>query len=95
MIATLKNLNGMGELSRQPIFLSEETLTSKTVMLDELLTIDEYWSEPQETLEISLHEPTLTLHRMKRMKPRKKLKSFQKGWRNHKKRARKTNLWCW
>ncbi|KAK9155496.1 hypothetical protein Sjap_002976 [Stephania japonica] len=33
--------------------------TSKTVILDELSIMDEYWSEPQETLEVSLYEPDI------------------------------------
>ncbi|KAK9129995.1 hypothetical protein Sjap_010482 [Stephania japonica] len=62
--ATLNNLNDKGELSRQPIFQSEETLnvvTSKTVMLDELSIMDEYWSELEETLDVSLHEPDIII----------------------------------
>ncbi|KAK9131408.1 hypothetical protein Sjap_011895 [Stephania japonica] len=60
----IENLNDKGELSRQPIFHSEETLnivTSKTVMLDELSIMDEYWIEPEETLEVSLHEPNIII----------------------------------
>ncbi|KAK9137843.1 hypothetical protein Sjap_008437 [Stephania japonica] len=42
----------------------EETLnvvTSKIVMLDELSIMEEYWSEPEETLEVSLHEPDIII----------------------------------
>ncbi|KAK9102895.1 hypothetical protein Sjap_020149 [Stephania japonica] len=52
--ATLENMIDKEELSRQLIFNLEENLntdTSKTVMLDELSIMDEYWSDPPETLE--------------------------------------------
>ncbi|KAK9137783.1 hypothetical protein Sjap_008377 [Stephania japonica] len=52
------------ELSWKPIFHSEENLNvdiSKTVMLDELSIMEEYWSDPQETLEVSLHEPNIEI----------------------------------
>ncbi|KAK9144365.1 hypothetical protein Sjap_004268 [Stephania japonica] len=64
MTATLKNMNDKEKLSLQPIFHSEETLnvvTSKTVILDELSIMDYYWSEPEETLEVSLHEPNIII----------------------------------
>ncbi|KAK9156073.1 hypothetical protein Sjap_003553 [Stephania japonica] len=64
-------------------------------MLDELSIMDEYWSELEETLEVSLHESDIIIAQNEKDEARKKLKSFQKGWRNLKRRARKTNLWCW
>ncbi|KAK9154914.1 hypothetical protein Sjap_002394 [Stephania japonica] len=64
MNATLENMINKEELSRQSIFDSKENLnagTTKTAMLDKLLIMDKYWSEPQETLEVSLHEPDVDI----------------------------------
>ncbi|KAK9118338.1 hypothetical protein Scep_016431 [Stephania cephalantha] len=51
-------------LSLQPISDSEETAnaaTLKSVEFDEFSTVDEYLSEPKETLEVSSHNPDITI----------------------------------
>ncbi|KAK9152126.1 hypothetical protein Syun_010435 [Stephania yunnanensis] len=52
------------ELPPQPIFDSDETVnadTSKSVEFDEFSIVDEYLSEPKETLYVSSHEPDITI----------------------------------
>ncbi|KAK9140025.1 hypothetical protein Scep_009706 [Stephania cephalantha] len=51
------------ELSLQPISDSEETMnavTLKSVKFDEFSIMDEYLSEPEETLEVSSYESDIT-----------------------------------
>ncbi|KAK9096142.1 hypothetical protein Sjap_021639 [Stephania japonica] len=61
---TLEYLIEEEELSLQPIFYSEETVdvaTLTSVELDEFLIVDEYLSEPDETLEVTSHEPYIDI----------------------------------
>ncbi|KAK9104514.1 hypothetical protein Scep_021358 [Stephania cephalantha] len=60
----LEHLMDEEELSPQPVFDSEETVnaaTSKSVEFDEFSIMDGYLSEPEETLEVSPHEPNITI----------------------------------
>ncbi|KAK9157647.1 hypothetical protein Scep_004221 [Stephania cephalantha] len=62
--AILEHLMGGKELSPQSIYDLEETVnaaTSKSVESDEFSIVDEYLSEPEETLEVSSHEPDITI----------------------------------
>ncbi|KAK9121657.1 hypothetical protein Syun_019274 [Stephania yunnanensis] len=52
------------ELPPQPNFDSDETVnadTSKSVEFDEFSIVDEHLSEPEETLDVSSHEPDITI----------------------------------
>ncbi|KAK9143198.1 hypothetical protein Syun_012598 [Stephania yunnanensis] len=52
------------ELPPQPVFDSDETVnadTSKSVEFDEFSIMDEHLSEPEETLDVSSHEPDITI----------------------------------
>ncbi|KAK9082237.1 hypothetical protein Syun_031878 [Stephania yunnanensis] len=52
------------ELPPQPDFDSDETMnadTSKSVEFDEFSIVDEHLSEPEETLDVSSHEPDITI----------------------------------
>ncbi|KAK9137601.1 hypothetical protein Sjap_008195 [Stephania japonica] len=58
-VTTTLTLIDEEELSLQPIFNSEETVNAATlesVKFDEFSIMDEYLSEPEETLDVSLHE---------------------------------------
>ncbi|KAK9125704.1 hypothetical protein Scep_014550 [Stephania cephalantha] len=60
----LEHLMDWKELSPQSIYDSYETMnaaTSKSVESDEFSIVDEYLSEPKETLEVSSHEPDITI----------------------------------
>ncbi|KAK9130953.1 hypothetical protein Sjap_011440 [Stephania japonica] len=62
--AILEHLIDEEELSLQPISDSEKTMNAATlesVEFDEFLIVDEYLSEPEETLDVSLHEPDITI----------------------------------
>ncbi|KAK9126184.1 hypothetical protein Scep_015030 [Stephania cephalantha] len=62
--AILEHLMDEEELSPQPVFDSEETMnaaTFKSVEFDQFSIVDEYLSEPKETLEVCSHEPDITI----------------------------------
>ncbi|KAK9103237.1 hypothetical protein Sjap_020491 [Stephania japonica] len=62
--AILEHLIDKEELSPQPISNSEETVnvaTLESVEFDEFSIVDEYLSEPEETLEVSLYEPDIDI----------------------------------
>ncbi|KAK9145232.1 hypothetical protein Sjap_005135 [Stephania japonica] len=60
----LEHLIDEEELSPQPIFDSEETMsaaTLKSAEFDNFSILDEYLSKPEETLDVSLHKPNITI----------------------------------
>ncbi|KAK9128255.1 hypothetical protein Syun_017052 [Stephania yunnanensis] len=62
--AILEHLMDEEELPPQPIFDSDETVnadTSKSVEFDEFSIVDEHLSEPEETLDVSSHEPDIII----------------------------------
>ncbi|KAK9111545.1 hypothetical protein Scep_019064 [Stephania cephalantha] len=62
--AILEYLMDEEELPPQPIFDSDDTVnadTSKSVEFDEFSIVDEHLSEPEETLDVSSHEPDITI----------------------------------
>ncbi|KAK9089106.1 hypothetical protein Scep_028188 [Stephania cephalantha] len=62
--AILEHLMDEEELPPQPVFDSDETVnddTSKSVEFDEFSIVDEHLSEPEETLDVSSHEPDITI----------------------------------
>ncbi|KAK9095004.1 hypothetical protein Scep_026473 [Stephania cephalantha] len=73
----LEHLMDEKELSSQPISDSEETVnaaTLKSVEFDEFLIVDEYLSEPEETIEVSSHEPDITIVQNKDDEVEKKIR---------------------
>ncbi|KAK9083090.1 hypothetical protein Scep_029561 [Stephania cephalantha] len=86
------------ELPPQPVFDSDETVnadTSKNVEFDEFSIVDEHLSEPEETLDVSSHEPDITIAQYADDKAGKEIEVISEGRRSPRKRTRKTNLWCW
>ncbi|KAK9093823.1 hypothetical protein Scep_025292 [Stephania cephalantha] len=70
--------------------------TSKSVEFDKFSIVDEHLSEPEETLDVSSHEPDITImHNMTMMKSRKKLKSFQRGRRSPEREQGRPTSRCW
>ncbi|KAK9151486.1 hypothetical protein Syun_009795 [Stephania yunnanensis] len=62
--AILEHLMDEEELPPQPVFDSDETVnvdTSKSVEFDEFSIVDEHLNEPEETLEVSSHEPDINI----------------------------------
>ncbi|KAK9112641.1 hypothetical protein Scep_020160 [Stephania cephalantha] len=62
--AILEHLMDEEELPPQPVFDSDETVnadTSKSVEFDEFSIVDEHLSVPEETLDVSSHEPDITI----------------------------------
>ncbi|KAK9151123.1 hypothetical protein Syun_009432 [Stephania yunnanensis] len=62
--AILEHLMDEEELPSQPVFDSDKTVnadTSKCVEFDEFSVVDEHLSEPEETLNVSSHEPDITI----------------------------------
>ncbi|KAK9140065.1 hypothetical protein Scep_009746 [Stephania cephalantha] len=62
--AILEYLIDEEELPPQPVFGSDETVnanTFKSVEFDEFSIVDEHLSEPEETLDVSSHEPDITI----------------------------------
>ncbi|KAK9148847.1 hypothetical protein Scep_007604 [Stephania cephalantha] len=62
--AILEHFMDEEELSPRPVFDSEDTVnadTSKSVEFDEFSIVEEYLSEPEETLEVSSHEADITI----------------------------------
>ncbi|KAK9128009.1 hypothetical protein Syun_016806 [Stephania yunnanensis] len=62
--AIFEHLMDEEELPLQPVFDSDETVnayTSKSVEFDEFSIVDEHLSEPEETLDVSSHEPDITI----------------------------------
>ncbi|KAK9158530.1 hypothetical protein Scep_005104 [Stephania cephalantha] len=62
--AILEHLMDEEELPPQPVFDLDETVnadTSKSVEFDEFSIVDEHLSEPEETLDVSSHEPDITI----------------------------------
>ncbi|KAK9121636.1 hypothetical protein Syun_019253 [Stephania yunnanensis] len=60
----LEHLMDEDELPPQPVFDSDETVnadTSKSVEFDEFSIVDEHLSEPEETIDVSSHEPDITI----------------------------------
>ncbi|KAK9094245.1 hypothetical protein Scep_025714 [Stephania cephalantha] len=60
----LEHLMDEEELPPQPVFDSDETVnadTSKSVEFDEFSIVDEHLSEPEETIDVSSHEPDITI----------------------------------
>ncbi|KAK9100944.1 hypothetical protein Scep_024374 [Stephania cephalantha] len=64
VIVILEHLMDGKELSPQSVSNSDETVndaTLKSVEFDEFSIMDEYLSEPEETLEVSSHEPNISI----------------------------------
>ncbi|KAK9140626.1 hypothetical protein Scep_010307 [Stephania cephalantha] len=60
----LEHLMDEKELSPQPIFGPNETVNAATLNIiefDEFSIVDEYLSEPEETLEVSSHKPNIII----------------------------------
>ncbi|KAK9140901.1 hypothetical protein Scep_010582 [Stephania cephalantha] len=61
--AILEHLMDEEKLSSQPVFDPDKTVnadTSKSVEFDEFSIVDEHLSEPEETLDVSSHEPDMS-----------------------------------
>ncbi|KAK9155763.1 hypothetical protein Sjap_003243 [Stephania japonica] len=64
MNATHKNMIDKEELSLEPIFDSAETMSAiplKSVEVNEVTPVKDYWSELEETFEVSLHKSNIII----------------------------------
>ncbi|KAK9130618.1 hypothetical protein Sjap_011105 [Stephania japonica] len=62
--ALLEHLIDEEELSPQPLYESQEIVNTATLEsdeFDEFSIVDQYLGEPKETLDVSLHEPDITI----------------------------------
>ncbi|KAK9157689.1 hypothetical protein Scep_004263 [Stephania cephalantha] len=91
----LEHLMDKKELSPQSTSDSEETVnvaTLKSVEFDEFSIVDEYLSEPEETLEVSSHKPDITIAHNKDDKVDKEISHFRKaGGAANRERGRPTS----
>ncbi|KAK9145064.1 hypothetical protein Sjap_004967 [Stephania japonica] len=72
----LEHLINEEKLSLQPISYLEETVNAATlqsVEFDEFSIMDEYLSKPEETFEVSLHEPNIIIAQNEKDEPDKEI----------------------
>ncbi|KAK9144258.1 hypothetical protein Sjap_004161 [Stephania japonica] len=75
--------------------ISAKTMSAiplESVEVNEVTPIEDYWSEPEEIIEVSLHEPDISIAQNEADEAEKETDVILERRRNRKKRARKTNL---
>ncbi|KAK9137518.1 hypothetical protein Sjap_008112 [Stephania japonica] len=65
----------------------------ESVEVNEVTPIEDYWSEPEEIIEVSLHEQDISIAQNEADEAEKEIDVISEGLEEPQKGARKTNLW--